>query len=187
MTHAPGEWYDEAIRLRSTGLPYEAVGAIVGVTRERVRQVLKKLSPDLTGYYVEPVVARRAAATIQRRSEKWARYCIGCGAPFVGDRATQKFCVPGCRARGYADVRVRAEKIIELRRSGHTWGECGKAVGVTGQRASQAQSCAVQYAEVRGLDIYELTGMRRNQKARYRRASRSERVLTASTAPWGEI
>mgnify|MGYP001619616705 CR=1 FL=1 len=187
MNRAPGEWYDKAVNLRSTGLPYEAIGAIVGVTRERVRQVLKKLSPDLTGYYVEPVVARRDAATAQRRSENWARHCVGCGTPFVGGRASQKFCAPGCCARGYVDARVRAEKIIELRRSGHTWDECGKAVGVTGQRGAQAQSCAVRYADVRGLDIYELTGMRRNQKAKYRRASRSERVLTASAAPWVEI
>jgi len=46
MTHIT----DEIVNLRKQKLTYEKIGDIVGLTKERIRQILKKEAPKLTGH-----------------------------------------------------------------------------------------------------------------------------------------
>jgi DNA-binding CsgD family transcriptional regulator len=47
----------EIVKLREQGKTYEEIGQVFGVSRERIRQILKKRNPNLTGW--EPLFQRK--------------------------------------------------------------------------------------------------------------------------------
>lgn len=82
------------IKLRISGLPYEAIGVRFNLTRERVRQILKHYRPDLIG--------RRILNDSYRQSKlkRETRICrrSGCGETFlIAPSASRKYCSHKCR------------------------------------------------------------------------------------------
>ena len=128
-------------------LTFEEIGDRYGITRERVRQVLKAHGyTNLLGTHSRPW--------------KWVRVtriCLHCKTEFqVTPKSRRKFCSRVC-GRRYHEKSDLAEKVIELRRSGKTWRECGEATfGGVSQPATYAQQAAARWAKRRGLDYKQL-------------------------------
>ena len=117
----------EIVRLRrDEHLEYETIGERFGITRERVRQILRRFAPDLTGLEN----CRRHISAVARD-----RACSECGATFRPPVTTPQR--RQCSARCYmAAVAKRVpphlakyQAVYEARVSGMTWAAAAEAAG----------------------------------------------------------
>ena len=169
--------------LRRQGLTLEQIGQQVGLTRERVRQRLKRCGdPSLVGL-AAPVHVKRRQQTIERLT----RVCENCGASFVAQAASPgRFCSQRCfRVAPHTQLCARAEKIIAARRQGKTWAQAWLAAGYnrTGNMANAARKTVIRYAESENVDIGDIFGLSPNgrQAMRNREGRKRARKARAST------
>ena len=166
--------------LRRQGLTLEQIGRQVGLTRERVRQRLKRCGdPSLVGR-AAPVHVRRR----QKKIERLTRVCESCGVSFIAHSASEgQFCSRRCRWAGdHIRFCARAEKIIEARRQGMTWEQAWLTAGYnthSGNMASSAMLVAKRYAESENVDISDIFG---GQRARQDREAKSRARETGASA-----
>lgn len=123
------QWKD-ILDCRRKGMIYEEIARIYGVSRERIRQIIRGLEPGLVGYYVTNIrhppkpcegcggeVFRKNVSSVGTR---WGlNLCVGCGQVFS----------PYRRARiTEATYRDRYLKVHEGRLAGKTWDKVGKEI-----------------------------------------------------------
>lgn len=111
---------DKAKELYEDGLTQAAIAAVAGVTRERIRQVLKQEIPDFDG-------------RLNSRVEKVAHLCPSCGDDFLAHLHERRVSCgkPACKTVVFSlgqrnslrvlDAYHKAEKIYALRETGLTW------------------------------------------------------------------
>ena len=96
---------DAIIRLRNEGKTLEEIGNIIGITRERVRQILARWSPDTI------IKVRRAAI----------KTCPVCSSEFSGQGKTCSAKCGGIKRSKHSYTRDLAVQIMKLRENGLTW------------------------------------------------------------------
>ena len=158
------------IDLRRQGLTLEQIGQQVGLTRERVRQRLKRCGdPSLVGR-AAPVHVRRR----QQAVERLTCICETCGESFVKKQQNLgRFCSSRCfRLNAHSRVCTRAEKIIEARRHGMTWAQAWLAAGYgrNVNMAANARETIIRYAKSEGVDINDIFGLSPNGRQAMRNA-----------------
>ena len=142
-------WRDEAVRLRREGLSYAEIGRRLGLSRQRVGQVLKGVAKPWRG---------EAARLLVK--------CNFCGKDFEVPRSQLrrgggKFCSRNCKAKFYSPITViaregafrrqqRLKAIHPLLESGLTYREIGDKFGISRQQV--------------GLDAKQLGHRRRRTK-----------------------
>ena len=113
----------EIIALREQKLAYQEIGDRYGISRERVRQILKEEGrADLCGYSKGPHAPQYETRT-----------CRQCPKTFVC-RATyyQVFCSRECRSRYITPRRRQAfDRMVILRGQGRSWRQVDIALGYT--------------------------------------------------------
>ena len=111
------EWHDKAVNLRTDGLTYREIGEKFGVTRERVRQVLKELSPELCGHI----------------DSRQRMVCKQCGE-VVLKKKRWEFCSRRCSSKYKATHPTDREHeifalCVEARKRGLSWRSVNKQLG----------------------------------------------------------
>ena len=110
----------EIVHLRARGLTYAKIGRRVGITGERVRQVLNASGNDwATGWKINGIPDA---------------VCPGCGESFHPSARHQRLCSRGCRSAYHARTltkrqRVALSIITSRREAGKTWHEVSLALG----------------------------------------------------------
>ena len=147
----------EIVNLRRSGMMLTEIGAKYGITRERVRQIIVRLGPDLTDDMAREV----------RLGPK--EHCAVCGIEFQYRNRARKTCgSPKCHKTYIATKppvltdkqREYGEKILSLRAFGMTWKEISRHVWpdipkANGENAyaAHAQAYAKIYAKKTGEDV----------------------------------
>lgn len=99
------ERINKIIRQRNKGLTLKEIGDGMGLSSERIRQVLARYSPD-------QVIATRIAAV---------KTCSICGKKFCGNTKTCSGACGGALRYSGKWTRDKAVEVIALRKSGKTW------------------------------------------------------------------
>lgn len=136
--------YREWIRLRRDDkLTYEEIAQAttqngIKVTRERVRQILKELAPEITGpLYLYGGDYQRCldCSAVIHRSEKYF-YCSSCG-PY---RTIYQ------NALDYVEENKDIyQAIMQLRTENVSWKKCGEIVGIISDRSTAASAAAAAH------------------------------------------
>ena len=173
---------EEIAELRRRGFTLQQIGSRFGITRERVRQRLKRYGdPGLIGRAAPVHITRR-----QQTIERLTRVCENCGASFVAQAANPgRFCSQRCfRVASHNQFCALAEKIIKARRQGMTWAQAWIAAGYNDRRsymASAAHTTVMRYSESENVDISDIFGLSPNgrQAMRDREAEKRARKAEA--------
>ena len=108
------------IERREAGAKYQTIGDEFGISRERVRQILARWRPDLTGYEDISVLVQ----------------CPHCGTKHTRlPSSPKKFCDRTCWAEYHAtrptDIEQQAmDTALRMRPNGATWREVADALGM---------------------------------------------------------
>lgn len=134
---APSDRDRAIIELRAQRLTYQEVGDQVGLTRQRIEQIVKRWRPDLTGRGVAP---RKPSFAV--RIEKHCEYCdteFGLRLlPYAAKR--QRYCSRSCAGLANHGSKYRGKKytvsdlaltVLEMRRNGMTWKAVGEKLGIS--------------------------------------------------------
>lgn len=145
----------EIAGMRRMGATLKEIGDRYGLTRERVRQILKQYhSPELSGlksrfhrggfgYEAKPMPA-----------------CRICGQPVQAKQA--RYCSPQCKAKRVGKNDWRYRRGYELRVSGKTWREVAEALGYNSPEV--AHLAVDRWARKRGIDTAPLHGWRKTTR-----------------------
>ena len=155
---------EEIAELRRQRFTLQQIASRFGITRERVRQRLKRYGdPGLIGFAAPVHVTRR-----QQTIERLTRVCENCGASFVAQAASPgRFCSRRCsQVAPHTQFCARAEKIIASRRQGMTWAQAWIAAGYNGDGnlANFARMTVIRYAESENVDISDIFGWSPNSR-----------------------
>lgn len=113
--------HSEMIRLREQKMSYQEIGNRHGITRERVRQILKRERPDLCGFIYKTKT----------------RKCVVCGKKdIVASSIVSVTCSKECTAqlRRTKTLRLHDEQIsqaLNMRRANVSWKDIGERLGVS--------------------------------------------------------
>lgn len=132
------------IAMREQGEGYREIGDAFGITRERVRQIIKAAGrKDLTGYEI-----------FWKTHGTQPRPCEECGGPFIPTNKGTRFCSRKCMNPSRRGIRPKtvnlAKYALKRRREGATWQVIGSERGLSfaaGMRALQ------KYGKETGVDV----------------------------------
>ena len=130
------------IELRKAGQSYEAIGNQFGITRERVRQLLKIGDASLAGH-----------AFFFRHPSRAGR-CQFCGVELYG-AATKRYGFCSRRHKTAHRDAAKVAPLIEMRKAGATWEDVARAAGIGGGRWSpfRAQNIVVRWCARAGVEV----------------------------------
>lgn len=139
----------EIINLRRSGMTLTEIGAKYEITRERVRQIIVRLAPDLT----DDVVRDARLGPLPK--------CPECGKELRRGGRNKTCGSHECRSIRWSNLtpmqRERGERILTLRAFGMTWEEIANRVWPEKPKdtayAAYAQTYAKTYAKKTGEDI----------------------------------
>ena len=142
------EKYCYIVELRKAGKSLSEIGQEIGISSERVRQIVKQYAPD----YKKP----RKLHDLK---------CVNCGADFQGKK-TERHCSSECKAEWKRKLsmahsaRMRKsgsdalnERAIALRRGGMGWRDVAVACGKPADSYTHFYRSIPEYAERTGADI----------------------------------
>lgn len=130
----------------ATGDTYEAIGQKHGIGRERVRQILQRWRPDLTG----------------REDTSVTVTCLNCETqhqrtPYKANDGARQFCNRACFveycAKTPTDIERRLLDTALAMRPEATWREVGAALGLNGRNHMNLPTRVKQIAAKTGEDV----------------------------------
>lgn len=138
-------WRDEAVALRQKEFSYREIGNQIGVSGERVRQILNQEAPELTGY----IYGRRPK-----------KECPICGEEFTVLRDGQETCSRKCWSELCAKTITDREREIFAacvagREAGKTWNSINVDIGWSvNPRGSRLPSHFKEICAKMGIDPF---------------------------------
>ena len=119
----------DIIKFRKQGSTYQEIADKYGISRERIRQIIKKNDISLTGYRAHEQLfcsnCQSLASTLNQKAMiKRTTYCINCNKLICQIRSSQEHMI---------NFNERNNKIRELLAKGHTYTHIGRCLGYHNQ------------------------------------------------------
>jgi len=160
--------YDEAVRLHlENGLSFAAIGGRMGVTRERIRQVVRE-----AGVTVEQSRNIRAAKMLKRKR----RRCARCGEAFIKKQSVQQYCSPECGWKSTADQKRKysdADLLAHLRDLGERLGKTPSTLDLNNHTGPCHRTYYYRFGSLRRAQ--QLAGLESNESGKPARALQKEK------------